>query len=83
MPRKKVIRELKFENENIKIDFINQVNKYDYEKKLAYITYKGVKCIPMYSFTFFTLDEESKIERSNYSKRNDRIRKNIECLLRN
>lgn len=83
MPRKKVIRELKFENENIKIDFINQVNKYDYEKKLAYITYKGVKCIPMYSFTFFTLDEENKIEKSNYSKRNDRIRKNIECLLRN
>ncbi len=83
MPRKKVIRELKFENENIKIDFINQVNKYDYEKKLAYITYKGVKCIPMYSFTFFTLDEESRIENSNYSKRNDRIRKNIECLLRN
>lgn len=83
MPRKKVIRELKFENENIKIDFINQVNKYDYEKKLTYITYKGIKCIPMYSFTFFTLDEENKIEKSNYSKRNDRIRKNIECLLRN
>lgn len=83
MPRKKVIRELKFENENIKIDFINQINKYDYEKKLAYITYKGIKCIPMYSFTFFTLDEESKVENSNYSKRNDRIKKNIEGMLKN
>ncbi len=84
MPRKKIIRELKFENENMKVEFIDQVNKFDYEKKLAYITYKGVKCIPMYTFTFFTLDEESRVEKNNkYSQRNDRLRKNIECLLRN
>ena len=32
MPRKKIIKELKFENDNMKVEFINQVNKFDYEK---------------------------------------------------
>ena len=80
MPRKKVIREIKLENENMKVEFLTQNNKFDYEKKLAYIDYKGVRTLPMYALTFFSLDEDllEVDEKTKFSKRNDMLRKSIQ-----
>lgn len=84
MPRKKIIREIKLENDNMKVDFLTQNNKFDYEKKLAYIDYKGIRTLPMYALTFFSLDEDflEVDEKTKFSKRNDMLRKSIQQFLK-
>lgn len=84
MPRKKVIREIRLENDNMKVEFLTQNNKFDYEKKLAYIDYKGVRTLPMYTLTFFSLDEDflEIDEKTKFSKRNDMLRKSIQQFLK-
>ena len=84
MPRKKIIREIKLENDNMKVEFLTQNNKFDYEKKLAYIDYKGIRTLPMYALTFFSLDEDflEVDEKTKVSKRNDMLRKSIQQFLK-
>ena len=57
-----------------------QLNKYGHEKQMCYFEYKGVKCVPMQTLTFFTLDVEEKDHKA-YSKRNDRVRDSVKSLI--
>ena len=64
----------------IKIFKTIQLNKYGHEKQMCYFEYKGVKCVPMQTLTFFTLDVEEKDHKA-YSKRNDRVRDSVKSLI--
>ena len=57
-----------------------QLNKYGYEKQMSYFEYNGIKCVPMQTLTFFTLDVEEKDFKA-YSKRNDRVRDSVKMLI--
>lgn len=57
-----------------------QLNKYGYEKQMSYFEYNGVRCVPMQTLTFFTLDVEENDYKA-YSKRNDRVRDSVKMLI--
>lgn len=64
----------------IKVLNTKQLNKYGYEKQMSYFEYNGIKCVPMGTLTFFTLDVEGKDYKA-YSKRNDRVRDSVKMLI--